>query len=91
MCTGATDASYNTGIISFTMWIYVTDTTSKQYLYCKNKITGNNVGRGWCMGLNSSGNIFVEVNTVTGHTATQDTVETIVTPLTFTVGWNMIG
>lgn len=47
MCTQSSDPSYNTGTISFAMYIYITDLSLKQYLYCKTLFNGNNPRRGF--------------------------------------------
>lgn len=47
MCTTTADASYNTGTISFTMYVYITDLTSRQYLYCKMLRVGGAMRRGF--------------------------------------------
>ena len=84
-----TDASHNTGLISFSMYVYVKDLAAKQYLYCKNRFQGWNVYRAWCMGIDSTGMIFIEANT--DNTLSGNTMETLTTALTFQKGWNLVG
>ena len=87
--TATADNSYNTGDVSFTIYVYITDLTSLQYLYCKNYYQGAATRRAIWVGLGGSNTLFVEVNT--SPTLTGNTVETITQPLTYTLGWNMIG
>ena len=60
-----------------------------QYLYCKNYFKGSATRRGVWVGLGGSNTLFVEINT--SPTLTGNTVERITQPLTYTLGWNMIG
>jgi len=43
-CTPA-NAVYNTGIVSMSAYIYITDLTSKQYIYCELEPEGTNYNR----------------------------------------------
>lgn len=71
------------------MYIYVDDLDATQYLYCKNRNVGWNYYRAWCMGIDSTGQIFIEANT--DNTISGNTMETITTALTFQKGWNLVG
>jgi hypothetical protein len=86
-CTPA-DASYNTGIVSFSAYIYIEDLVSKQYLYCELEPNGTSYNRQFCVGI-ENGNVFIEINTA--DPAIGDNVETVTTPLNYQKGWNMIG
>ena len=87
--TAVADPSYNTGFVSFTIYVYITDLTTLQYLYCKNLFVGLAVRRGIWVGLYGSNQIFVEVNT--DPLLGGNTVQTLTGALTYTLGWNLIG
>jgi hypothetical protein len=43
-CTPS-NAAYNTGVVSFTTYIYIEDLTSKQYIFCESEASGNKYNR----------------------------------------------
>ena len=88
-CTAIPDISYNTGLISFTIYVYITNLALTQYLYCKDIFNGVAVRRGVCVGLLPGNQVFVEVNT--DPTLSNDIVQTLTGSLTYTIGWNLIG
>ena len=87
--TAIADPSYNTGFVSFTIYVYITDLTTLQYLYCKNLFVGSAVRRGIWVGLYGNNQFFVEVNT--DPLLGGNTVQRLTGALTYTLGWNLIG
>jgi len=78
----------NTGIISFTAYIYITDFTQKQYVYCKDQYTGGGVIAAWCMGFTDATTIFVEAN---DNNMASNSNEIVTSNMNLQIGWNLIG
>ena len=90
MCTVNTDASFNTGSISFSMYIYITDLTTKQYLYCKYRKAGNNMNPGFCSGLSRANEIFIEINRDNTVSSNND-IHVLTEAMNYQIGWNYFG
>lgn len=88
-CTPS-DASYNTGIISVSLYVYIKDLVTKQYLFCRSYQDGTDFDRGFCAGI-ENGQFFAEINTAGVFPYGGDYVETQMIGATYAKGWNMVG